>query len=77
MDVMGCAFDVFFMRGTREINRKSDIYNVNRKDTVTVFIQIYHELRMSEIYVTWISGILYLFLSFFITNCSFEWFRFK
>jgi len=39
MDVMRCAFDVFFVRGTREggINRKSDIYDVNREDKITCF----------------------------------------
>jgi len=52
MDVMECAFDVCFLRGTRGINRKSDIYDVNEKGTVTVYIQICHELRMSEMYVT-------------------------
>ena len=51
-DVMGFAFDVFFMRGTRGINRKSSIYDVSRKDTMTIFIHIYHVLRVSEIYVT-------------------------
>ena len=73
MDVMECAFDVFFMRGTRGISRKSDIYDVDEKDTMTVLIQIYHELRMSEIYVTWVSGIVCLFfLTWFTANCTFE-----
>ena len=39
MDVMGCASDVFLMMGTRRggISPTSDIYDVNKKDTMIFF----------------------------------------